>query len=664
MLERSSSFYGAAVPNVAGMETASAGIPERPQGPRVNRRTLLRGGAVAGLGALVGSAPVFASPVGAAPGGPEPSAAGLGLTKFTDPLRMPPVLRPRERGDHDELTVRMRTADITVHSQLPPVRMWTYEGAYPGPTIETVRGRRLRVAWENRLTGTLPVTAVDFGLATGPSPDPLSNYPGTQGCQEVSGVAGLEPWAAVHLHGMLTGGGNDGWMENLLAPGDVQLSAYPNDQAAGTLWYHDHTHHVSRFSVFAGLAGLFITRNAEERALDLPSGRHEVPLILSDRNFDTDASGAPTGRLLHKVEMVGAQRLMRPHAGPYTLVNGVIWPHLEVDPRWYRFRIVNTANSRIYRLMLLADGRPVAGALKVIGTDQGLLGEPLAVEGALNLSPGERADVLVDFQAFRGQTLKLVNTLQGVTPGESNKRNDLLEPDVMQFRVADRRPSAKFTLPEVLSPTFTRVGHHDLPHDQAPRWVVLVGPGTQNMPELWEMEETDAQDVTLPAAGIVQVKDADGTLVTLRRTAMAYDDGATFTAAHEGVEIWKYLNLAASPHPMHIHLAHFQVLSRENYDITGFDRVTRGSSRPIAFKAAAELEPHERGEKDTVRVGTAGQITPGPNGTPGELVTVAVRFPVVGRGVHHCHMLEHEQHMVRPLVVSPAAHLNAGGHHH
>ncbi|MGW3820538.1 multicopper oxidase domain-containing protein [Streptomyces sp. NPDC005046] len=646
------------------METASAGIPERPEGPGVNRRTLLRGGAVAGLGALVGSAPIFATPVGAAAGGPEPSAAELGLTKFTDPLRIPPVLRPRERGSHDELTVRMRTADITVHSQLPPVRMWTYEGAYPGPTIETVRGRRLRVAWENHLTGNLPVTAVDFGLATGPSPDPLSNYPGTQGCQEVAGVAGLEPWAVVHLHGMLTGGGNDGWMENLLAPGDVQLSAYPNDQAATTLWYHDHTHHVSRFSVFAGLAGLFISRNAEERALDLPAGRHEVPLILSDRNFDTDASGAPAGRLLHKVEMVGAQRLMRPQAGPYTLVNGVIWPHLEVEPRWYRFRIVNTANSRIYRLMLLADGQPVPGALKVIGTDQWLLDKPLAVEGALNLSPGERADVLVDFREFRGQALKLVNTLQGVTPGASSKRNDLLEPDVMQFRVADRRPSAKFTLPETLSPTFTRVGHHDLPHDHAPRWVVLVGPGTQNMPELWEMEEIDGQGITLPAAGIVQVKDADGTLTTLRRTAMAYDDGGTFTAAHEGVEIWKYLNLAASPHPMHIHLAHFQVLSRENYDITGFDRVTRGSARPITFKAAAELEAHELGEKDTVRVGTAGQIVAGPNGTPGELVTVAVRFPVVGRGVHHCHMLEHEQHMVRPLVVSPAAHMNAGGHHH
>jgi spore coat protein A len=632
----------------------------------LNRRALLRGGTAVGLGALAAAAPLFTRPraaAAAAPGGPEPSAAELKLTKFADPLRIPPVLRPRDHGGHDELTVRMRTADVTLHSELPPVTMWTYEGVCPGPTIETVSGRPLRVVWENRLTGNLPVTAVDFGLAKGPSPDPLSNYPGTEGCEEVPGVAGLPPVSMPCRCTAAHGGGNDGWMENLVAPGEAQLAAYPNDQAATTLWYHDHTHHVSRFSVYAGLAGLFVSRNAEERALDLPKGDHEVPLILSDRNFGLDASGALTGRLVHKVEMVGAQRLMRPHAGPYTLVNGVIWPYLEVDPRWYRFRIVNTANSRIYRLMLLADGRPVPGALQVIGTDQGLIDRPIPVDGALNLSPGERAEVLVDFSAFRGQALKLVNTMQGITPGASDRRNDLLEPDVMQFRVADRRPAGRFTLPPVVSPTFRRVTRADLPHDRADRWVVLVGPGAANLPELWEMEEIDPAGITFPSAGVVQVQDAEGTVRTLRRTAMAYDDGKAFTAAHDSVEVWKYLNLAAAPHPMHIHLAHFQVLSRENYDIGGFDRVTRGSARPIAFKAAAALEPHERGEKDVVRVGTAGQITAGPNGTPGELVTVAVRFPVVGRGVHHCHMLEHEQHMMRPLVVTPAAHLHMGGHH-
>ncbi|MCG7525247.1 multicopper oxidase domain-containing protein [Streptomyces sp. OfavH-34-F] len=633
-----------------------------PSGP--NRRTLLRYGSLAGLGALASAAPFF-RPEGAAAaavGGPEPTAPELKLTKFRDSLRVPPVLRPRERGDHDELTVRMLTADVTVHSQMPPVRMWTYEGSFPGPTIKTVSGRPLRVVWENRLTGKIPVTAVDFGSATGRSPDPLTNYPGTAGTEVVPGVTDLAPWAAAHLHGMLTGGGNDGWMENLIGPGEVQLSAYPNRQAATTLWYHDHTHHVSRFSVYAGLAGLFLSRNDEEEALGLPDGARDVPLVLCDRNFDVDGSGALTGRLVHKVEMIGPRRLMRTHAAPYTLVNGVVWPYLEVQPRWYRFRIVNAANSRIYRLMLLADGRPVPGALRVIGTDQGLLGEPLAVEGALNLCPGERADVLVDFGAFRGRALKLVNTLEGLTPGASEKIEDLLEPDVMQFRVAGRRRSDPFTLPEVVSPTFSRVSHHDLPHDAVTRWVVVVGPGSTNVPELWEMEEVDAAGLTFPAAGVVQVRDAEGAVRTLRRTAMSYEDGAAFTAALGGVEIWKYLNLAASPHPMHIHLSHFQVLSRESYDITGFDRATRGSAKPVAFEGALPLEAHELGEKDVVRVGTAGRIAP--NATLGELVTVAVRFPVVGRGVHHCHMLEHEQHMMRPLVVSPAGHAGAGGHAH
>lgn len=641
------------------MDTAFADTPDR---PGLDRRTLLRG-AAAGLGALVTTTPVFTgSPVAAAyTAGPEPSPSELILTKFQDPLRIPPVLRPKSRGKPDELTVRLRTADVTVHSQLPPVRMWTYEGSYPGPTIETTAGRPLRVAWENGLSGPLPVTAVDFGLPTGPSADPLTNYPGTAGCQEVQGVSGLEPWAVVHLHGMLTGGGNDGWMENLLPPGDVQLSAYPNRDAA-TLWYHDHSHHVSRFSVYAGLAGLFVSRGEREKDLDLPRGEYEVPLVLSDRNFDLDASGELTGRLVHKVEMVGAQRLMRVHAAPYTLVNGVVWPYLEVQPRWYRFRVVNTANSRIYRLMLLADGEPVRGALQVIGTDQGLTDRPRQVEGALNLSPGERADVLVDFGEFRGRALKLVNTLDGITPGDLSKRGDMLEPDVMQFRVADRRPSTRFTLPETIDPAFRRLGADDLPQEPTTRWIALVGPGTQNMPELWEMEEITPDGLTPPAEGIVQVRDENGVLTTLRRTAMAYDDGNTVRAGQGDLEVWKYLNLAASPHPMHIHLAHFQVLSRAFYDVTGFDRKVRGSAKPIAFKAAAELEAHEIGVKDVIRVGTAGQITAGPNGTPGELVTVAVRFPVVGRGVHHCHMLEHEQHMVRPLVVGPAGGAHDGGH--
>jgi spore coat protein A len=622
----------------------------------LSRRALLRGGAIAGLGAAV---PAAADPPGEpTAGGPEPSPGELKLTKFKDPLRVPRVLRPRNRGRYDELTVTMRTAEVTLHSELPPVRMWTYEGVHPGPTIETISGRPLRVAWENWLTGNIPIAAVDFNQPFG-TQDPLSNYPGTAGCQPVPGVADLPPWAAVHLHGMLTGGGNDGWMENLIGPGDAQLSTYPNDQAATTLWYHDHTHQVSRYSVYAGLVGIFIAHHAEERALDLPTGERDVPLILSDRNFGLDEVGALTGQSVHKIGMLGPLRIMRLHAGPCTLVNGVVWPYLEVEPCWYRFRIVNTANSRIYRLMLLANGQPVPGAFKVIGTDQGLIDRPLPVEGALNLSSAERAEVLVDFSAFRGQAVKLVNTLPGVPPGSPNKSNDMLEPDVMQFRVADRKPFDRFQLPAVVSPTFKRLSYDDLPRDHVHRWVVLVGPGAANVAEIWEMEEIDSAGITFPSEGIIQVRDAQGAVTTLRRTAMTYNDGKAFEPTHGGWEIWKFLSVAVAPHPMHIHLSHFQVLSRDAYEISGFDRTVRGSSRPIAFGAALTVEPPELGEKDVVRVGTAGQIV----ASLSELVTVAVRFPVVGRGVYHCHMLEHEQDMIRPFVVTPAAHLHVGGHH-
>src|SRR5947199_67397 len=78
--------------------------------------------------------------------------------------------------------------------------------------------------------------------------------------------------------------------------GVAQLTEYPNVQQATTMWYHDHAMAVTRFNVHAGLAGMYLVRDAEEDALDLPHGRHEIPLILTDRNLDTDpATGALTG---------------------------------------------------------------------------------------------------------------------------------------------------------------------------------------------------------------------------------------------------------------------------------------------------------------------------------------------------------------------------------
>src|SRR6266567_4030185 len=155
-------------------------------------------------------------------------------------------------------------------------------------------------------------------------------------------------------------------------------------------------------SMCTGLAGLYIIRDAEEEALRLPAGPYEIPLLLQDRNLDTAPDGSLTGRLLHKVED-GTMEFF----GPFTLVNGIIWPHLPVEARQYRLRLLNGSNARIYRLVLLDEsGTPVHEKIKQIGTDGGLLGQPVDIpRDGLILSPAERADLIVDFRTLRGQRL-------------------------------------------------------------------------------------------------------------------------------------------------------------------------------------------------------------------------------------------------------------------
>ncbi|WP_344447676.1 multicopper oxidase domain-containing protein, partial [Kitasatospora nipponensis] len=92
------------------------------------------------------------------------------LTKFADPLRIPQVLRPEA-----ELTIRQLSAEVQLHSELPPTPMWTYEGTFPGPTIEVRRGQRLRIDWQNRISTPYPAQIGHLPDITMP---PAENSPG------------------------------------------------------------------------------------------------------------------------------------------------------------------------------------------------------------------------------------------------------------------------------------------------------------------------------------------------------------------------------------------------------------------------------------------------------------------------------------------------------
>ncbi|NEE19480.1 multicopper oxidase domain-containing protein, partial [Streptomyces sp. SID7499] len=147
--------------------------------------------------------------------------------------------------------------------------------------------------------------------------------PGREGVAVRADVAALPPWAVVHLHGAVTGGGNDGWAENAVLPGAAQLAEYPNEQPAAGLWYHDHAMHITHLNVMTGLgAGSYLIRDEEERRLRLPAGDREIPLVLFDRNLDLDDDGAFTGDLLYKGIVVADDpyELVRPFTGPFNLV--------------------------------------------------------------------------------------------------------------------------------------------------------------------------------------------------------------------------------------------------------------------------------------------------------------------------------------------------------
>jgi FtsP/CotA-like multicopper oxidase with cupredoxin domain len=586
-----------------------------------------------------------------------PAAPHWGLTKFADPLPIPPVIKPHFWG---HTTVTMRSAEVQLHSQLPPTEVWAYDGHFPGPTFEVRRDRRVRVYWRNEIDTPMPLLGVQALPGTSNEPG-FDKTPGNS--KPIEGLAELPAWNVVHLHGARTGGGNDGWPANALFKGETQLAEYPNQQAATALWYHDHGMDITRFNISAGLTGMYLIRDEEEDDLGLPHGDHEIPLNICDRNLDTDEDGNLTGQLLYKISAAtgGLDADPIPFSGPFTLVNGVIWPHVEVAPRWYRFRLLNSSNSRFFTVDLVdPDGASQTGAdqgaVYQIGTDGGLLPKPIPLpQGGLIVAPTERADLLIDFSAFPGKSLRLRNVARNAAP----------EPDIMEFRVEDRRARDRFTLPDTLSTSYVRLQHGTtLPEDHDHKWVGLVPPGTSGdgHPQLWELAEITDPAQFPPAGkvveGVIQLVDSEGKTRTFHRVAKSFDETTTFFIDYDRWGIWNFVHLGGPTHPMHIHLTEFQLLTRTSYNTGNFKPAGGGTSAPITPTGDAGHAKFEEGWKDTVQVAA------------GTMVSVAGQFRSTGNFVYHCHILEHEDEgMMRPFVVMPAqamvfGHHGGGGHEH
>jgi FtsP/CotA-like multicopper oxidase with cupredoxin domain len=485
----------------------------------------------------------------------------------------------------------------------------------------------------------------------------------------------------------------------------------PNQQSPTELFYHDHVMGETRLDLYSGVIGTadFI-RDPAHNPLDalsspLPQGQFEVPLSLSARRFYTDGNvDFPPDRGTLNANTPSTQGANdSPPNQPYwsynegadeILVNGAVWPNLDVQPRQYRFRMVAGANAQLFDLQLCLgdwnanqtdagtnnlitlstndDGENVAtctGTLvpfTIIGSDGGYLPAPQFNQTDVQLGITERADILVDFSQFAPGTKIAMMNARHITTNTSGTTEV-----VMQFTVQNGTPVRPPTLSSSLFPA---------------RPVL-----TPNAPTRTKVFWTDTADD--PLSRTFDKRSIDG---------LDFDSPPTELPLVGSTEEWDLVNIFPdtpdisadsdkNTHQVHIHLLEFQVKERQPFDcahyaehwtvLNGHNPVTSpitldpGSSCPEcnnpdgSFFTGPPVAPTavETGWKDTVEAPTcmitrilvrwapqstpAGGVQPGQNQFPFDPTS----FPdnVAGPGyVWHCHLVGHEDHdMMRELVV-------------
>jgi spore coat protein A len=415
---------------------------------------------------------------------------------FQVPFAVPPVAQPfRKDADTDYYQITMRQAKVPILPGFGPTTIYGYNGATPGPTIHATKGRKAVVRQINSLPD------VSF----------FNNY---------------KPWTSVHLHGSDSLPQYDGYASDITNPGEFKDYHYPNNQPSRTLWYHDHGVHHTAENAYMGLAAQYHLHDEQEMGLSIPRGSYDadgnfvpspydVPLVLADKIF------AKTGDFVYDDE--GHSSLF----GDVILVNGRPWPFMKVEPRKYRFRVLDASISRSFRLAL-STGDPFT----VISTDAGLMPKPQETT-KLRIGQAERYEIVIDFAKYKGRSVVLNNL------SNPNNQDFKSTRQIMRFDVGDTvSDESNNEIPPVLN---TGEGEHFNPMNLKPS----DSTGTHRLEVvrkhgLWTVNGQTWEDVI----------ESDHMLTVAN-------------CEQDQVEIWELKNPSGGWfHPLHIHLVDGQILDR------------------------------------------------------------------------------------------------------
>ena len=254
----------------------------------------------------------------------------------------------------------------------------------------------------------------------------------------------------------------------------------------------------------------------EPNPIGIPGGAYEIPLVIQDRQFNAD------GTFLYPTSTISGVTWIGEYFGDVMLVNGKVWPFLDVEPRMYRFRILNGCNARILSL-------DIPGATMFqIGAEGGMWDTPVQVT-QLVLAPAERADVLIDFSKSKNSKLNMTNHSP---PKPVSTPAPSLAP-VMQIRVGK---DVTHTFPSTIPSTLRGGRAADLAIRRWRRAYITLNEVAAETPDWF---------LNLDAVGFAQGPTPDDP-----------------NPAPGAVEDWVYINMTGDTHPMHTHLVTFQVVGR------------------------------------------------------------------------------------------------------
>ena len=389
-------------------------------------------------------------------------------------------------------------------------------------------------------------------------------------------------------------------------------------ETMSTHWFHDHMFSFTAQNVYKGNAAMFNIYSGLDRGneaiidegvnvnLRLPSGNakpwgnldYDVNLMLADKAMDED------GQLTFDIFNFDG------FLGDVMTTNLAYNPFFDVERRKYRFRILNGAVARFFKIAL-ANASGVAQPIVQIGNDGNLLPNPVTLMALDEQGIAERYDIVIDFSQYAiGDKLHLVNLAEHYDPDKG--------------ALNGRKPVRDVSMAEALSGTSLDpcVG----------RFLEFRVRRNPDNPDLSQVPAELIPNPDLSAIPIARVRnftfDRDAEQTTFDRDTsfagewgITTDGGRVLSADYGRVsaapkfgtrEVWNLINSDGGwDHPIHIHFEEGQILARNG--------------------SINNVRPQERGRKDVYRLTK--------NGT----VTITMQFrDWGGMFMEHCHNTTHE----------------------